>query len=323
METVREQDVETLISVVLSFRNEADVLPEMIRRQEAVFAGLGLRYELIFVNDASTDASLEILLAARKKNPSVKILNTSRRFGNAHCVLAGFERARGDAVIYMDTDLQDPPELIPQLIAKWREGADIVHTTRTVRRGENAFKMWLTRQAYRAINGMADITILQNTGDFKLISRRAMDEILKMPEFDPFLRGLVSWVGFTQVQVLYERDARFAGETKYSLWRNLNPYKEFVRGLTLFSTLPLYLALFIGMAVGLLALLFFAGMLVTALWERGTNGLTWNHLQLGTTLLLGGMILFTVGILGIYVGRIHRESIRRPRYVIRDYIGGE
>ncbi len=321
METGREQDA--LISVVLSFRNEAEVLPEMIRRQEAVFAGLGLRYELIFVNDASTDASLEILLAAREKNPAVKILNMSRRFGNAPCVLAGFGKAKGDAVIYMDTDLQDPPELIPQLVQKWREGADIVHTTRTDRQGENALKMWLTRQAYRAINGVADITILQNTGDFKLISRRALNEILHMPEFDPFLRGLVSWVGFTQVQIWYQREARFAGETKYSLWSSLNPYKEFVRGITLFSTLPLYLALFMGMAVGLLAFLFMIGMLAVALWGSSGGGLTWDHLQLATTLLLGGIILFTVGILGIYVGRIHRESIRRPRYVIREFLGGD
>jgi len=312
-----------LVSVVLSFRNEAENLPELIRREEAVFAGLGLPYELIFVNDASTDRSLEILLKAREANPAVKIINMSRRFGVTPCVLAGFEKAKGDAVIYMDTDLQDPPELIPQLIQKWRDGADIVHTTRTVRKGENAFKMWLTRQAYGAINGFSDITILQNTGDFKLISRRAMNEILKLDEFDPFLRGLVAWVGFKQEQVFYERDPRFAGETKFSLWRSLNPYKEFLRGITLFSTTPLYLALFLGLFVSFVSFLFFAALVLGPLVFRGQAGLSWNHLLLGSTLLMGGIILFTVGILGIYVGRIHRESIHRPRYIIDNYIGGE
>ena len=238
-------------------------------------------------------------------------------------VLAGFAQSKGDAVIYMDTDLQDPPELIPRMLQKWREGADVVHTTRTARKGENAFKMWLTRQAYRAINGLSDITILQNTGDFKLISRRALNEILKLSEFDPFLRGLVAWVGFKQEQVFYERDARFAGATKYSLWRSLNPYKEFLRGITTFSTLPLYFALFLGILVSALSFVLFAVMVLTALVASPSSDLFWPRIQPGISLLLGGIILLTVGILGIYVGRIHRESIDRPRYIIAEFIGGE
>ena len=310
-----------LISVVLSFRNESENLPELIRRLELVFAAESADYELIFVNDASTDGSLDLLLKARERNKAVKILNMSRRFGNTPCVLAGFGKARGDAVVYMDTDLQDPPELIPQMIRQWREGADIVHTTRTVRKGENAFKMWLTRQAYKAINGLSDITILQNTGDFKLISRRALDEILKLSEFDPYLRGLVAWVGFKQAQVFYERDARFAGETKYSLWRSLNPYKEFLRGITTFSTIPLYFALFLGILVSALSFVLFAVMVLTALVSASCSGQFWTQIQPGITLLLGGIILLTVGILGIYVGRIHREAIDRPRYIISEFIG--
>lgn len=312
-----------LISVVLSFRNEAENLPELIRRLEGVFAAEAVGYELVFVNDASTDPSLELLLKARERNPAIKILNLSRRFGNTPSVLAGFGKARGDAVIYMDTDLQDPPELIPQLLRKWREGADVVHTTRTARKGENAFKMWLTRQAYRVINGLSDITILQNTGDFKLISRRALDEILKLSEFDPYLRGLVAWVGFRQEQVFYERDARFAGETKYSLWRSLNPYKEFLRGITTFSTIPLYFALFLGMGMSVLSFALFAALVLSALATGRGPGLFWAQIQPGISLLLGGIILLTVGILGIYVGRIHREAIDRPRYIIAEYIGGE
>lgn len=312
-----------LLTVVLSFRNEAENLPELIRRLEAVFQSLGTPYELIFVNDASTDDSLSILREARERNPAIKILNMSRRFGVTPCVLAGFEKAKGDAVIYMDADLQDPPEVIPQLVAKWRDGADIVHTTRTVRQGENPFKLWLTRQAYRAIDAVADIRILKDTGDFKLISRRALNEILKLEEFDPFLRGLVAWVGFRQAQVFYERNARFAGTTKFSLWRSLNPYKEFVRGITLFSTIPLYFALFLGMLVSGASFLFLAGMVVSALLGGRSSVLTWNHLILGTVLFMGGVTLLTVGVLGAYVGRIHRECIGRPRYIIDEYIGGE
>lgn len=307
-----------LISVVLSFRNEAENLPELIRRQAAVFAALDMPYELVFVNDASTDNSLEILLKARESNPAIRILNMSRRFGNIPCVLAGFAKSKGDAIIYMDTDLQDPPELIPQLIEKWREGADVVHTTRTARKGENEFKMWLTRKAYKIINRLSDITILENTGEYKLISRRAMDQILKLKEFDPYMRGLVAWVGFKQVQVFYERDVRFAGETKYSLWRSLNPYKEFIRGITRFSDLPLYAALIAGFFVSFVSVMFLAYTVLAFLLGRACNQL---NLILGVLLFLGGSVLFTIGVLGIYIGVIHKEIKRRPRYIIQDEIG--
>ncbi len=312
-----------LISVVVSFRNEAENLPELIRRLEAVFSHVDADYELIFVNDASTDGSLQILLDARGRNPAVKIVNMSRRFGVTPCVLAGFEKSRGDAVVCLDADLQDPPELIPDLISKWREGADVVHTTRTARRGENPLKLLLTRAAYWMINRFSDIEILQNTGDFKLLSRRALDELLRLDEFDPFLRGLVSWVGFKQDQVFYVREQRFAGTTKFSLLTTLNPYKEFIRGITLFSTTPLYISLFLGLFVSALSFFFLLVLIgIPLVFERDAS-LSWNHLLLGTILLMGGMILFTVGILGMYVGRIHRETINRPRYIIREFIGGD
>lgn len=309
-----------LVSVVLSFRNEEANLPELIRRLETVLASEAVPYELLFVNDASTDNSLRILLEARSRNPRIKIVNMSRRFGVTPCVLAGFERAKGDAVIYMDSDLQDPPEVIPRLLEKWREGADVVHTTRTVRRGENPLKMFVTDLAYRIIDACSDITILRNTGDFKLISRRALDEMLKLGEFDPFLRGLVAWVGFNQVQIFYERDARFGGTTKFSLFRSLNPYQEFVRGVTLFSTLPLYFALLFGLFTAFVSFLFVCAVVLYPLFSGGAAAISWNHIHLGVLLLLGGTMLFTIGILGIYVGRIHREAINRPRYIVQDFI---
>lgn len=312
-----------MISIVLSFRNEADNLPELIRRLEATLGAEGVAYELLFVNDASTDDSLAILRAARAVNPAIKIINMSRRFGVTPCVLAGFERAKGDAIIYMDTDLQDPPEIISKLLEEWRKGADVVHTTRTVRKGESWPKLALTAIAYRVIRWFSDIPVLPNTGDFKLISRRAMKEILKLDEFDPFLRGLVAWVGFKQVQIFYEREPRFSGETKFSLLRSLNPYREFVRGITLFSTLPLYFALFGGLMVSIFSFFFFCAVIVYPAITKGGGAISWNHLLLGTILLMGGTMLFTVGILGVYVGRIHRESINRPRYIVEEVIGDD
>lgn len=307
-----------LLSVVFSFRNEEDNIPELVRRLQAALEPLPLRREFIFVNDVSTDRSLELLTQLHATTaPEVKVVNLSRRFGVTPGVLAGFHHAKGDAVVYMDSDLQDPPELIPKLVEAWQNGADIVHTTRTVRHGESPFKMWLTKKAYRAINSMSDITLLENTGDFKLIGRRAMNEILKLGEFDPFMRGLVAWVGFKQVQVFYERDARFAGETKFSLWRSTNPYKEFIRGLTLFSSIPLYFALFLGMIVslGTFLLLFVALVMKICGFASPVSGLAL------AMLFLGGTILFTIGILGIYVGKIHRDIKGRPNYIVANTVG--
>lgn len=307
-----------LLSVVFSFRNEAQVIPELVKRLQAALGPLPLRREFIFVNDASNDASLEVLIKLHETSaPEIRIVNLSRRFGVTPGVLAGFHNSKGDAIVYMDCDLQDPPELIPKLVEEWRRGADVVHTTRTARRGENPFRIFLIRTAYKLINTISDITLLENTGDFKLISRRAMNEILKLGEFDPFMRGLVSWVGFNQVQVFYERDARFAGQTKFSLWRSLNPYKEFIRGLTLFSSMPLYFALFAGMFVSIVSFAWLFVAVIASLVGHGSR-VSWLGLAM---IFLGGTILFTIGILGIYVGKIHRDIKGRPNYIVSDTVG--
>src|SRR5205823_3030739 len=200
-----------VLSVVLSFRNEAENISALIARLDSMFAGQDVSYELLFVNDASTDDSVAILLREREKNPRVKILNMSRRFGVAEGVLAGMAAASGDAVVYMDADLQDPPEVIPDLIARWRSGADVVHTVRTRRHGEYPLKMWATRLAYRVIQSGSMIDLPVDAGDFKLLSRDAVDHLLRLRESDPYMRGLVVWLGFNQVFVPYERDARHAG----------------------------------------------------------------------------------------------------------------
>lgn len=310
-----------LLSVVITFLNEEAVLPELIKRLHNVLDPLSMEYELIFVNDASTDMSLDVLRRCRQKDERMKIITMSRRFGNAPCVIAGFRHAKGDAVVYMDADLQDPPEIIPQLLEKWKAGAEIVHTTRAKRKGENPFKMWLTKLAYKVINLVSDINVPENTGDFKLLSRRAVNEVLALEECDPFLRGLSLWVGFMQVHVSYEREPRFAGETHYSLMKSVNPVKEFIRGVTSFSSVPLYFALLVGFFVSLGAFLYLLYILSTRVF-LGMHLPGWPAMMV-TMLFLGGTILFTIGVLGIYVGRIHQELKRRPPYIIESKIGFE
>lgn len=308
-----------LLSIVFSFRNEQEVLPELIKRLHETLRPLDLEYELIFVNDASTDGSLELLLKYHQEDKRVKIINMSRRFGVAPCIIAGLKHSKGDAVVYMDADLQDPPELIPKLLEKFKEGADVVHTTRTIRKGENAFKMWLTRQAYKIINFVADIDILENSGDFKLLSRRAVEQVIRFNEYDPFMRGLVQWIGFEQAQVFYERQARFAGQPHFPLLKSPNPMKEFIRGLTSFSELPLHFALILGFFVSVGAFVYLVGIIVTRIFF-GMHNPGWPAIMV-TMLFIGGTILFTIGILGLYVGKIHREIKNRPSYIIESKIG--
>lgn len=307
------------MSVVLSFRNEEEVLDELIKRMHRALDPLELEYELIFVNDASTDGSLEKLLSLNQADRRIKIINMSRRFGPSPCVMAGLRYSRGDAVVYMDSDLQDPPEVIVKLLAKLAEGAEVVHTRRTLRKGESTIKMWLTRQAYRIINFVADIDIPENTGDFKLLSRRAVDEVLRLNEYDPFMRGLVRWVGFKQDSVPYERDVRFAGKTHFSLLRSLNPVKEFIRGLISFSELPLYFSLFLGFLVSTGAFIYLVYIVISRVFFN-MHRPGWPAMMV-TQLFLGGTILFTIGILGLYVGKIHREMKNRPPYIVESTAG--
>lgn len=309
------------VSIVFSFRNEEEVIPELIRRVHNVLKPLDIEYELIFVNDDSTDRSLEILREQRVENNRIKILNMSRRFGLAHCVIAGYKHAQGDAVIYMHSDLQDPPELVPELLKKWKEGYDVVHTTRKKRKGENALRMWFTRRGYEIINLFSDIYIPKNTGDFKLLSRRALNAVLQLKEYDPFLRGLSSWVGFKQTYVLYESEPRFKGQSHHGLLSSTVPYKDLIRGITTFSSVPLYIALFMGFIVSIGTFIY----LIKIFIEKFFFGLHlpgWPALMV-TMLFLGGTILFTIGIQGIYIGKIHEAIKNRPRYIIESKEGFE
>jgi glycosyltransferase involved in cell wall biosynthesis len=305
------------ISLVFSFRNEEAVLEELLLRVGAALAPLDIGYELIFVNDDSTDRSLEILLAARRTDERIKILSMSRRFGVTPCILAGIRESRGDAVVYLDADLQDPPELLPRLIEKWQGGADVVNTVRTKRYGENFFKMWLTRNAYRAIDSLSEIDLPVNMGDFKLLSRRVADELLGISEYDPYLRGMVRWVGFRQETVFYEREVRHSGKTHFPLLGRA-PVSEFIRAVTSFSAAPLYAMVIVGMAVSMLSLLAIVYVLWVKLQGQAVPG--WAGPTI-SSLLTGAVILLSNGFLGLYIGRIYSQVKNRPLYIVKDRIG--
>lgn len=300
-----------LVSVVFSFRNERENIPTLIGRLDSMFAAQPVEYELLFVNDASTDGSLDVLVGERGRNPRVKIINMSRRFGVAECMRAGMAAASGDAVVYMDADLQDPPEVIPQLLDRWQAGADVVHTVRTRRHGESAVKMRLTRFAYRLIQSGSSIELPVDAGDFKLLSRAAVTHLLSLRESDPYIRGLVVWLGFNQSFVPYERDARHAGRTHFPFFSR-NPWKTFAMGLTSFSFLPIYLCVALAAAgVGLAVLL--------AIWALAAS-----NALIGAMALVAFFWATTVGAIaavGIYVVRVYKDVRGRPQYIVASSVG--
>jgi len=306
------------ISVVLSFFNEAENIPELVRRLRAVLPPD--RSELIFVNDVSTDRSLELLKELAVGHTDIKIVNTSRNFGVSICVIAGMRHAKGDVVIYMDADLQDPPELIPTLIDTWRAdpAIEVVYTTRRSRAGEGTFKLLLTRIGYRILHAVSDIELVPNSGDFKLLSRRVVNELLKLNEQKPFVRGMITWVGFKQVQVFYDRDARHAGETHYPVlgWRVISNFLD--SALISFSDVPLKVALLLGFVVSIGAFCWLLGVIAMKLLGYTVGG--WAAIMT-TMLVLGGVQLLTIGVLGLYINAIFRETRNRPTYIVKDTFG--
>lgn len=302
-----------LVSVVFSFRNEAENIPELVARTKAALDESKVRSELIFVNDCSNDGSDEILGRYAAQDKGIKIVNMARRCGVSPCVLAGFAYTTGDAVVYMDADLQDPPELITKMVEEWRKGCDVVNTTRLTRQGESPVKMLVTKLAYRLIRFLSDTDIPINTGDFKLLSRRVVNEVLKLNEYDPFLRGLVRWVGFKQVQIFYDRQARHSGVTHFN-WRSSGPVRTMISGITSFSSTPLYISFIVGMLVSLGAFIYLVAIILTRLiWNMHLPG--WPS-EMVTMLFLGGLNLLSNGILSIYVARISREVKRRPNWIV-------
>ena len=303
-----------LLSVVFSFRNEEDNIKELVDRINSSLEKLtNWKYELIFVNDDSTDNSEKILLELQKKY-SIRIINMSRNFGVDPCVLAGFRNAEGDAIVYLHTDLQDPPEIIPELVKKHEEGFEVVHTVRTKRKGEGKFRMFVTKIAYHLINILSDINLPIEAGDYKLISRKALDKILNQKEFRPYVRGLSVWVGFKQSFHYYERQARGSGESKMPLLSK-GPVTDFLNGITSYSLKPLYMGIFLGF----FSILISAVLIIYALYLK-FNGLA----ILGATSIIiavsffSGILLFTLGVIGIYLARIFEQTKGRDQYVIKE-----
>jgi polyisoprenyl-phosphate glycosyltransferase len=308
-----------LLSIVVPCYNEEAVIAETLKRLTAFSREVeGLDIEFIFVDDGSKDATRSILKQHATHDPRIKLLGFSRNFGHQIAVTAGIDAARGDAVVLIDADLQDPPEAIHGMIEKWRNGFDVVYGTRTDRPGESAFKRATAKGFYRLLNRLSDVPIPLDTGDFRLMSRPVIDTLRAMPERDRFVRGMVSWAGFKQIALPYQRAKRFAGESKYPLSKMIRFASD---GIMSFSAKPLQLAMAMGMGTSLLALIgiFYALFLriFTNIWVEG-----WTALMIAV-LFLGGVQLICVGILGEYIGRIYKESKQRPLYVVQEYCGFE
>ncbi len=306
-----------LLSVVVPCLNEEEVIGETVRRLRAFCDSVSeLDVELVFVDDGSRDRTRALLRAYASENARIRLIGLARNFGHQIAVTAGIDAARGDAVVLIDADLQDPPEVIHAMIAKWREGWDVVYGTRTERPGESAFKLVAARAFYRVLNLLSDVPIPLDTGDFRLMSRPVVDVLRAMPERDRFVRGMVAWVGLRQTALPYRRAERWAGTSKYPLRKLLRFATD---GILSFSTRPLQLSIGLGLASAALALLGIiyavVARLLTDNWVPG-----WAAIMVAV-LFIGGVQLISVGVLGEYVGRIYGEVKRRPLYVVGERIG--
>lgn len=315
-ERFNSNDAPSLISVVIPCFNEEEVIAETYNRLAMVSNKItDFDVELIFVDDGSNDVTRQKLKGIANNDSRVKIIGFARNFGHQIAVTAGIDAARGEAVVLIDADLQDPPELIHDMIAKWLEGYDVVYGTRTERLGESAFKLKTAKIFYRLLNKLSDVSIPLDTGDFRLMGRSVVNSLNAMPEKDRFVRGMVSWVGFRQVALPYKRSERFAGEGKYP-FRKM--FKFAVDGIFSFSTKPLQLSIGLGVVSAMLAIcgIFYAiGLrLFTDIWIEG-----WTAIMT-VILFIGGVQLISIGVLGEYVGRIYNETKGRPLYIVQEYI---
>jgi dolichol-phosphate mannosyltransferase len=311
-----------LLSVVIPCFNEELVLRAAHERlTQAVSAIEGFEYELIFVDDGSRDDTFRILSELQTHDSHTRVLKLSRNFGHQIAVTAGLEAAMGDVIVVIDADLQDPPEVICEMVKLWRQGNHVVYGSRTTRAGESRFKLITAKAFYRLINRFSDTQMPLDTGDFRLMDRKVVDVLLAMPERGRFLRGMVSWVGFQQAPLLYQREARHAGRTKYSLFRMIRFAMD---GIFSFSVLPLRLAAL----TGLVAIWFALAGIVMAVVVRVLGlydlrlGRGWASLFVAV-LFMGGVQLLTLGVMGEYLGRIYTEVKRRPLYAVQERLGFE
>ncbi len=303
-----------MISIVIPLYNEEEIVPELHRRLAGVLKGLR-KWEVIFVDDGSSDGTFRLLLGLHARDKRFKAIRFSRNFGHQMAISAGIEHANGDGIVIMDGDLQDPPEVLPLFIAKWREGFDVVYAVRTKRK-ENILKRAAYAAFYRILRHLSYLQIPLDSGDFCLISRRVAETLRSLPERQRFVRGLRSWAGFRQVGMEYERDRRYAGKPKYTVGRLLSLAYD---GIFAFSTVPLRIAVYAGF--GLSAASFLGGLWV--IYEKVFNRIAivgWASTIVVTT-FIGGAILSTLGVIGEYIGRVYEEVKHRPLYVVQDKVG--
>lgn len=303
-------------SIVIPVYNEEVVIFKTYQRLKQVMDTTGELYELIFVNDGSRDHTLELIKSFRLQDETVKLISFSRNFGHQVAITAGMDYASGAAVVVIDADLQDPPELILDMIAKWKEGYSVVYAKRTRRKGETWFKKVTARCFYRILSASTELDIPTDTGDFRLLDRRVCEELKNLPEKNRYVRGLVSWVGFRQTAVEYERDERFAGESKYPLKKMI---KLSLDGITSFSYKPIKLATYAGSVILMFGITYLAGLLLLKLFSKFMI-VGWN-LVLAMQFVLSGVLLTMMGIIGEYIGRIYDETRDRPLYIIDECYG--
>ncbi len=300
-----------LLSVVVPCFNEEEVISECHKRLSQVLEGIGEPYEIVFVNDGSRDATPLLLQGIHRADACVSVIMLSRNFGHQVAVSAGLSAAAGSAVIIIDADLQDPPEVIAEMVEVWRSGYEVVYGVRESREGESGFKLWTAKLFYRVISRMSDVVIPENAGDFRLMDRKALNALLSMPERHRLLRAMSSWVGFRQYALSYKRSARFAGSTKYPLKKMVSLALD---GIVSFSTIPLKIVTVIGFLAACLAcagIFYSIGVrLFTHEWVRG-----WFTLFIAI-LFQGGVQMISLGILGEYIGRIYTEMKQRPLYIV-------
>ncbi len=300
-------------SIVVPVYNEEEVIHETYRRLTEVMRSTKEAYELLFVNDGSRDRTAEIIKEYSEQDPTVVLLDFARNFGHQIAITAGMDYARGEAVVVIDADLQDPPELILEMIEKWKQGFDVVYAKRTKRKGETYFKKQTAAMFYRFLRAMTDIDIPLDTGDFRLLDRKVCNQMNSIQEKNRFVRGLVSWVGFKQIAVEYERDERLAGESKYPLKKML---KLSMDGITSFSYKPLKLASYAGVTLSGIGFIYLLVVLYLKLFTDSTiTG--WSSLIV-IQLFFSGIILIILGMIGEYIGRIYDETKNRPLYIVRE-----
>jgi len=306
---------EPTFSVVIPAYNEQEVITETYNRLTKVMLKIGEPYELVFVNDGSKDQTANMIAGFCEKDASVRLINFTRNFGHMSAISAGMEHARGQAIFIIDADLQDPPEVFPEMADKWKEGYHVIYGKRIKRKGESVFKRFTAKVFYRFLRHMTAVDLPPDTGEFRLIDRKVCDAVNRLPEKSRYIRGLVSWVGFKQIPVEYVREERFAGVTKY-------PFRKMVAfamdAITSFSYKPLKLATMLGFFISLLSFLFILFVLYQRFFTSQT--ITGWASTIAVILFTQGIVLMILGLMGEYIGRIYTELQNRPLYIIQEII---